>query len=255
MINQNKKYVFQLFQTLKSVSDVFDLGIIKNDEIKLIANNKEILRCTKDSLDTIVNDHSNIIFTEPSALIDEDEFLEQEIFVKLLKNIKSAGKLTRLNHVGFYIPVDSTIECKKNLMKETNSKGLKLYELESGFDIEWLFVGDKTYWRDPMLEFLPTPSYIKDKEIDYWLPSVHINIDTELFYEQIKQIVDKELEGKRVAVPIYYKDFVSQVRIWRGVISGINLHIDLNTSAVNTRYTRRVLLEEIKLPELHQQQQ
>jgi len=135
---------------------------------------------------------------------------------------------------------------KDEITLEARQKALALYQLDSNNNTPWWFIGDITNWRDSMLEALPVEGKIEDREKGYWLPHIHFDFDTNLVYEDIEQISHRIFKGTRKLTPLVYDGFVTQARLWQGVISGVNIHLDLGTAARNTRYVRKVMLTKIK---------
>lgn len=239
------KYYRFLYDTLRIVS-IFFSGIDKNDNsLVLQANRKILLKSTKDSIITPYELSLQTIFNQPSSLIDEDECLNSDQIREFFNDLKSKGKLIRLNHLGFCYRVNSITKHKKDIIKISRDNQFMTYEMESSDNSEWVFVGNTCNWREPMLEFLPLEGETVDKEIDYWLPHIHICIDTNLSFKEIKKSVDQIYKGLRIATLNYYGDYITQVRVWVGVVSGINLYLDIGTFAQNMRYARKVLLTKI----------
>ena len=246
MEKNTQKFDSEFYRTMKTLLSACGLERDSDGRIRLVSNGTTLLESREDGLSTVLNDFSRRVYDQPSPLIDEDEFLSPELLSGLLESLGREGQILRLNHVGFCYPVDSMLKHNQEIKEGTSKQGVKLYSLPSNDYSEWLFVGDTSYWREPMLEFLPVPDDTRDREIDYWLPSVHINLDTNVFHRQIHKSINRVLKGMRGINPIVSDGNVVQVRVWLGVISGINLHLDIGTIAQNARYVRRVMLEEVK---------
>lgn len=218
----------------------------KADALVIKSNQKELLAINKEKIDIVLPEILKKIFSSPSALKDEDEYLSTELIKNVILALSKKGEITRLNHIGFCYPVASLEKEKEETLSKVAKKDFDVYKMPSNDLSSWWFIGDLANWRDPMLELLPVYGNIDDKEVDYWLPHIHINVDTDLFYEEIKSQCNRILKGTRNINPIAYDGQVVQVRIWLGVISGINMHLDFSTIASNTRYVRKVMLTDLE---------
>lgn len=216
----------------------------ENGNLIVKAGNKQMLILNKKSISTPYGFALDAIFTHPGGLIDEDEYISEKQVKELLEEIKRKGGIKRINHIGFCYKTDSIEQEVKIINKASKAIGLHMYELKSADAASWFFAGDASNWRDPMLEFVLVEGEVNFKDKDYWLPGLHINIDTSLSFEDIAESIDLIFKGSRDIAPMYYGKYITQVRVWVGAVSGINLHLDIGTFAQNARYTRKVMLEE-----------
>ncbi len=239
------KVAFKLFQLLCILKDYCPNVQKKSESVVISANSKELCSLNKDCISAVLPEVFEKVVINPGELLDEDDYVSSEIQENFLKEISLAGKILRLNHIGFCYPVVSINLEKEKILKMAKEKGLFLYEIPANDFAEWLFIGDLTDWRDPMIEIMPIEGKIVDKEIGWWLPHIQVAVDTNLSFEEIKKACGKVFKGARRVVPISYEGFVTQVRIWQGVISGVNIHLDLATSATNSRYVRKVMMTKL----------
>lgn len=112
---------------------------------------------------------------------------------------------------------------------------------------KWYFIGDIQNWQDPMIELLPVvlPKDLP-KDLPYWMPHIHIDINTSLSADEIVRMVTKIFGDTRT--PIRYIDSkwgTHCVRIWLGVVSGVNINLDLSTKIRNLQWVRENLLEKL----------
>ena len=106
-------------------------------------------------------------------------------------------------------------------------------------------MGDKKNMHTPLIEFLPTEK-VSDYYQDYWLPHIHIDLHTHLTIDEIKYSTHTIFHGIKTANPtVVMNGIIYQARIWLGVVSGVNLCLDLGTNKINSFYQRRHLLERI----------
>lgn len=222
-----------------SIGEEGDFLVVKSNQNKLLAVNKE-------KISIVLPEILDKVLSTPSDLKDEDEYLPTEVIEHLISAISKKGQIIRLNHIGFCYPSASLDEEKEEVVSKVGKRRIKAYQMPSNDLSSWWFIGDLINWRDPMLELLPVYEKVEDKEVGYWLPHIHINIDTNLFYEDIKAICNKVLKGARNINPVTYDGQVVQVRVWLGVVLGINLHLDFCTMASNTRYVRKVMFTNLK---------
>lgn len=233
-VNTGEIYL-RLFQLLELI------GIYCPNKL-VTANGKRLCSFDSKTVWTIVPDLFRKVVSRPGELRDEDEYLDFERQKKFFEEIAKKGKILRLNHVGFCYPAVSSQAEKEALLAEAGLNNLGLYEIPSNDFSSWWFIGDLTDWRDPMIEIMPVEGEIADKEIGWWLPHIHVDIDTDLSFADLKQVNNRTFQGARRITPLVYGGFVTQVRVWQGVIAGVNIHLDLGTSARNTRYVRKVMM-------------
>ncbi|HUV46972.1 MAG TPA: hypothetical protein VMW29_02450, partial [Candidatus Bathyarchaeia archaeon] len=86
----------------------------------------------------------------------------------------------------------------------------------------------------------------KDRWVNYWLPNFQIDLDTTLNCEQIEKLVFDTFQGKIKPFRAVVMDGVTYcVRIRLGIISGINIYLDLGTNSRNVKYVRKHILKKL----------
>jgi hypothetical protein len=242
----NKEIVIsKLYNSLSLLDSLAKLNLKIGNKCILYSGEKELLAISRKNIQSPFSEIIKKVFEKPSSLIDEDEFLDDRLLCNLLREIIRNATIVRLNHLGFCYRVQSVIQERKNFVSITTKSQFYPYEMTSCDNSLWLFAGNIAQWCDHMLEFLPIKNDFGNKEVDYWLPHLHIDIDTGLHYEKIIKVSNSILKGLRSVNTMRENGFVTKIRIWLGVISGINIHLDLGTSINNTRYMRKVMLKRI----------
>jgi hypothetical protein len=244
MVNK-ETVISKLYNSLSLLDSLAKLSLKRKNKCILYSGEKELLAISRKNIQSPFSEIIKKVFEKPSSLIDEDEFLEDRLLCNLLREIVRNATIVRLNHLGFCYRVQSVIQERKNFVSITIKSQFYPYEMTSCDNSLWLFAGNITQWCDHMLEFLPIENDFGNKEVDYWLPHLHIDIDTGFYYEKIIKVSNSILKGLRSVNAMRENGFVTKIRIWLGVISGINIHLDLGTSINNTRYMRKVMLKRI----------
>jgi hypothetical protein len=174
-------------------------------------------------------------------------FLDFKDIKNFCKIICQRSKKIYFNHLGVCYQVKSKKGEKIRLSRVAKNKGFNFYEAPSS-DLAslWLFMGDISTPTDPIIEFLPVEK-VNDYYLDYWLPHVHFAFNTSLSADEIKYAVHEVLKGNRSAIPtIVVENIIYHLRVWLGVISGINFHLDLLIDKPgNSLLETRQLLEKI----------
>lgn len=183
------------------------------------------------------------LFRHPSPL--SDSCVQNDQVKNLFDYLASNNLFQRLNHLGVCYQVESIEKEKKALSDEIKKSGWHLYEESSNDGSAWLFVGDKTQWQDPLVE-LVLVERTEDKWKDYWLPHFQIDIDTYLDGDEIEKLIIESFQGKVKPFRIIEtKKFIVLVRARLGVISGINVNLDMGFEGRMTRYHRTKLLTQL----------
>ena len=101
MKKDTHKFINSFFKVLRTLSITCGLNLYRNGNITLNSNDKVLLKANKNMLSTVINKFSNRVFDKPSSLIDEDEFLNQDILVKMLESLKKTGNILITGRVNF----------------------------------------------------------------------------------------------------------------------------------------------------------
>jgi hypothetical protein len=182
-------------------------------------------------------------FGKPSSL--PDEFVSMAQIKELFQYLTANNLFGRLNHLGFCYAVDSAQLEKERLIAEVKKTRLHLYEEVSDDSSVWLFLGDTSNWQSPMLEFILNEK-TTDPRKDYWLPHFQIDIDTYLNGDEIEKLIIDNFKGKIEPFRIIEtKEMIILVRARLGIISGINIALDLGFEGRMTRHLRTKLLTQL----------
>jgi hypothetical protein len=174
-----------------------------------------------------------------------DKFVDLGSIEEFIKQLSAVSAIKRLNHIGFCYTVDDQNQERQNLVEQTCGTKWNLYEMQSTDAALWLFLGDTTYWQDPMIEFLPVRQTSEDW-IAQHLPHIHIDLDTTLDAPSIEQLANQCLGDKRSAVPMVVIDgIIYQMRIRLGSVHGVKIMLDLSTRARDTRSARTTYLQKL----------
>lgn len=155
-----------------------------------------------------------------------------------------------LNHLGFCYKETDIEEETAKLLEFCRLNKLSLYhETLDGFD-PWFFVGTKADKGSPMIEFLPTsiipPDWVSTK--NYWLPQIQIDIDTSHSDEKIKEIHSKVFDEEPKLQQLFVSNGTVVVyRLRLGVLDGVNINLDIGTSARKTDWYRENVLVKVNL--------
>lgn len=205
--------------------------------------NRELQRISSKGIITPIGIVPKSLFSKPSPL--KDAFIDLHLLSAFIKNLSSIDAIIRLNHIGFGYKVDSQNKERKRIKKEASNNNWHLYEIESNDDGLWLFIGDTTNWQDPLVEFAPVAK-TEDHYVNYWLPHVQIDIDTNLSESKLERIIHNSFKGDRTAIRSVIIDGIIYVmRIWLGIIDGVNIYLDLATKSRNTEFTRKNVMKKL----------
>ena len=174
---------------------------------------------------------------------DNTEYLTQ--FSRLISQI--SPHLLRLNHIGFEYFAESRDEELSRIKTAIQKSEVFLYEEHSNDpNSAWFFVGDTARWQDPLIEIVPVFRK-KGTWAKYWLPQIHLDIDTDLTPEEIFAHIAKQYQGTSVksfeAVKI--EGIVYVVGIWIATSEGINVYLNLATKHRNVPYHRSTMLQKL----------
>jgi hypothetical protein len=219
-------------------------NFLRNGEVIITAGNgSPIFTASSEQITIPSLPIPRSFFEKPSPL--SDNFVPQTQLKSFIEDLTGQNKIRRLNHVGLCYLVPSIDQEKQRLKEEIGKTNWHLYEEESQDLSAWLFLGNKTTWEDPLLEFCPTEDN-SDQWKDYWLPHFQIDIDTGLEGVEIENLLKKHF-GKNV-FPYHLvtvDNYLCIIRARLGSIAGVNINLDLGTAGRPTQYHREKLLKEI----------
>jgi hypothetical protein len=218
-----------------------NLNFVDGNEINVTINNKPLLQLNIERLHLPLPIDKLLEKTSPL----ENDFVEMDQLANLFNTISKNQAFIGLNHVGICYKVESQADERERIKKEIINTGWHLYEMESNDEGLWLFVGDKSNWRDPLIELLPVEN-TDDEWVNYWLPHIQVDIDTKLSDQQLKELITRSFGGKVIPFNSCVIDgIVYGVRARLGIISGVNIALDFATKERRIQYSREHLLKVI----------
>ncbi len=220
-------------------------SFVKDDEIAILAtDNKTLLSTISSQLVFPINLEIEKIFEYKSSL--KDDFVSFEPIETLIQDLSQRDAVVSLNHIGFCYKTDSQTQERQTLTNNVSDSNWHLYEENSNDQAKWYFIGNTDYWNDPLIELLPVTD-TSDKWLPYWLPHIHVDIDTKLTCEEIESIT-KRIFNKSNVVPFRVTaidNIVYTIRLRLGIVSGVNIDLDLSTNSRNVQVQRQILLKKI----------
>jgi hypothetical protein len=228
-----------MIQLINALNKMFT---ILSGSDKLVSKNTDLIDFSETEIFTPVGNIATLLNKHVSKLPDHPINFN---LLKLFVNKLNVGQsIIRLNHIGFCYKVNSQENEKKRLVGLIKSSNYHLYEEKSNDYGLWLFIGDTNKWEKQMIELLPVVK-TDDKWIEYWLPHIHIDIDTNLSSKEIEDLI-RIVYGNRIKpFPIIIDGIIYIERFRLGSIGGINLFLDLATKVRNVKYSRQNLLTRI----------
>jgi len=241
MVNLFCHTLLKIFKVLSLNSH---LNYFANDRVMInISKNVSLFSCDNRGFCTPIKRINSIFDKQRSPL--GNSFARITALNFLVKQLTAGNVLVRLNHIGICYKTASQLKEKKLLTQEAKKTDLNLYQEPSNDYGLWLFLGNTNNWEDPLLELLPVEN-TKDRWVNYWLPNFQIDLDTTLNCEQIEKLVFDTFQGKIKPFRAVVMDGVTYcVRIRLGIISGINIYLDLGTNSRNVKYVRKHILKKL----------
>jgi len=234
----------KLLDIFKIIPDKVHIKSPDETNIEVTINDgRSLLSITDSNITFPIVSLQEGLFSNRSNL--KDTFVPQKQIENLFEYLSSNDYFTRLNHVGICYAVKSIDDEKKRLMEEVKGTRWHLYEEASSDESTWLFIGDKTHWQDPLLELVLVES-TQDKWKNYWLPHIQIDVDTFLHGDEIKKLIIDTFDGKVQPYPLFETDtFVVIYRARLGVVSGVNINLDLGFEGRMPRHHRMNMLKQL----------
>lgn len=238
---KNKNYFLdKLLEIIKIIPNGINFSSEKEENASLVLPNGQLLfNISPSGINIPGVSVSNNFFNKTSQLPDDFVPMPQvsELFEYLTKN----NLFQRLNHLGLCYSVQSIKLERERLINEVSKTNLHLYEENSNDNSAWLFLGDRKYWPSPLIELVLNDK-TENKWKDYWLPHFQIDIDTYLNGDEIEKLIKETFKRKvRPYRIIENEQFIILVRARLGIISGININLDLGFEGRMTRYNRQML--------------
>lgn len=195
-----------------------------------------------NTIDTPIGNVLAWLLNQKSPLMDE--FINLELLEKLTADLIARESFVRLNHIGLCYKVDSLLNEQQKLKKLVKLANTHLYQETSNDEGSWFFIGNAVDWQRPLTELIPVQSTI-DQYVDYWLPHIQIDIDTNLSAEQIMAVIQKNFHTSITPFPIKIDGVTYIVRNRLGVSAGVNIFLDLATNNRRAEYLRRKLWKQL----------
>lgn len=208
----------------------------------LVFQNTRLLDFSDTKIMTPVGNILPLLLANKSNVSDRP--VKSVLLKQLIDRLNSNQSIVRLNHVGFCYKVFSQGKEKKRLVRVIKQTGFHLYQEQSNDDGLWLFIGDTSKWEEPLIELLPVEK-TQDKWVDYWLPHIHIDIDTTLTAKDIEDSVNSVFTNTIKPYRVIIDGTVYIVRNYLGSIDGVNIYLDLATRSRSVQFTRQNLLTRI----------
>jgi hypothetical protein len=233
----------ELIKVFKALSKIEKLNFVKDQAVEISCHAGQLLNIKTDLLTSPVDHLLESISSKKSPLSDQSP--DYPVLEQLISELEKAQAIKELNHVGFCYHVDAQDTERAKLLSETKDTTFKLYEEATDDIAKWYFVGDTSTWEDPMIELLPVESK-NETFIDYWLPHIHIDIDTTFTEEEIENLIYRLYEGDPKPIRITVIDgVVYTIRLRLGVLDGVNLFLDLSTKNRMVEFSRKNILKQI----------
>ncbi|HSX07202.1 MAG TPA: hypothetical protein VLG92_05790 [Candidatus Saccharimonadia bacterium] len=167
-----------------------------------------------------------------------DQIVPHSVVTELVNAFKVNGRYKGVNHIGFCYKTDSKDDAVKAIIKEAGGKGYSVYREPSIDDADWIFVGDLSKVTNPLLEFLPNEGKADDKWIDYYLPHIQFDIDTNITPPEIEALVKKIIRRPFTPYSIQIDGITYIQRVNLGCIEGVNLMLDIATNNRDSNYRK-----------------
>ena len=235
---------------LKILSYVHEFGNLEVKKYLTVTKDEAIIKSSRSTLVKI--DQASIMLpgsynAEDHILIEKKEKKNTVLLNKLRVFLKELSpSIIRLNHIGIgYTCKDPKIESKKYCETVVKSN-FKLYEEQSINEfVKWYFIADLSDCEPPIFEIVLTKS--KKLFLDDWNPHFHIDIDTNLSPDELKELV-KSVFGTEFDWVFDTPDwgFVMGMKLL-GSVGGTKIWIGVSTKIRNVKYHRENLLKDISV--------
>jgi hypothetical protein len=211
------------------------IEILSQDK-NLNFKHSQLPKFTKQKIITPIGDFSQSLTKQKS--IFPDSLVDLSKLKTLIQKLEKRKSIIRLDHIGFCYKVDNLNEEKNRLVKLSRNAQLPLFQEPSNDDGLWLFLGDISDWQNPVIEFVPI-AHSSDRNINYWLPHVQIDIDTSLNEQDINLLIKDTFSKDISPFSIHIDEITYIVRNRLGCSDGINIFLDLATNKRNVPLLRQ----------------
>jgi hypothetical protein len=240
-MNKQRNITKKLFEVLKMLSIINNLNLYDDTKFKIMADKKPLIQVNAQGM--IMPLLSDYLFSNKNPLADN--FVEMSLLQTFVIKMSNENSVIRLNHIGFCYKVNSQNKERVKIKNEIAKTNWNLYEMESNDAGLWLFIGNNVNWQDPMIELLPVEK-TNDKWVNYWLPHIHIDLDTTLSNQEIEKSINDMFKGKITPFrSCVINGIVYGIRARLGIVSGVNINLDFASKERDVRYSREQLLKLI----------
>lgn len=237
VLNRRRLVAAKLIDVFQILALQSALHYVHRNEVDVFISGKRcLLHITPDTITTPVSSITEDIFAEPgSSLIDQ--FVTTSDLSTLMRLLNEHERVKILDHIGFCYLVKSQENELNRIKRALRGHAIHGYTMDSDDYSKWYFIGDLRDWRDPMIELLPTlPN--NDSELAYWMPHIHIDINTSWSAHELEKIITSVFGTTRRPVRRSDQWGVHSVRLWLGVVAGVNIHLDIATTIRNLHWVR-----------------
>jgi len=214
--------------------------LFANDNLSF--KDKDLFKLSDSDIQTPIGCILPLFNTQKSKL--KDQFIDYDLLRKLIDKLSENKSIIRLDHVGFCYKVDSLEKEKERLINLTKQSKYHLYQEPSNDDGLWLFFGNIKNLYNPVIELVPI-QHTDDKWVDYWLPHIEIDIDTTLNGNEAEYLVKSVCGNSIVPFAITIGNDICIVRNRLGTIDGVNITLDLATTARKVKSLREEVWKRI----------
>ncbi len=173
-----------------------------------------------------------------------DKLPDLGLLTILFYELESRNAIKNLDHIGFCYKVESNIIERESLILTAKKTGIPIYEEPSNDSGLWLFAGDISNIANPMLEIVPIEQ-TTDLDKEYWLPHIQIDIDTNMTADDISALIKSNYKNSITPSPFIIDGTTYIIRNRLGIVDGINIFLDLATSARDVSHLRRNIWKKI----------
>lgn len=224
---------------IKKLTDV--INIISQGTYVSITDTK-LLSLTDSEIITPIGDMIPLLVNKLSVL--EDEFIDLDLLRRLISKLSESDSVIGLDHIGYCYKVDSLEKEKQRVAKLVKNSSFHLFQEPSNDDSLWLFIGNLENWQNQVIELVPVEK-TNDRWVDYWLPHIQIDIDTNRSGVEIEGIVKTVCSNAIRPFSLAIGNTVYIVRNRLGTIDGVNIMLDLATASRKVEVLRKKVWKQI----------
>jgi hypothetical protein len=217
----------KIYELIKSIYLELNDNSLENNGLLSFQEGKIKTPLANDTLD---------LFSHRSSL--KDGLIEDSIIKELIQTIMASGKYKGINHIGFCYQVDSKQKEVFRILQLIKDSEFHTYEEPSNDETEWIFVGEDNQRDSPLIELALHEGKSQDGEVDYWLPHIQIDIDTDFSPEEVTKIIRQFIHSPKTTLSFKINGIVYFKRVRIGCLEGINIFLDIATNNRNPYYRK-----------------